>query len=103
MGLPERKVQKPLEWDMEVNDEIDKGFYAKVHVYNYTLEKINIVREKTSASGSERHYASIPIDEMRTISIQVNRSVSAIGDASGKHYGTRNFTLAVPYDWIIVK
>jgi hypothetical protein len=65
------------------------------------LEKIHIVSSETDVFGNRRHYSTINKDEIQMVSVQINRSISAIGDASEKDYGNRSFISALTYNWIV--
>ena len=82
-------------------DPDDDRPYVIIRVYNYSVEKIKIVSDEYVFSGIRKEYGTIDKDEIRTISVKANERVSAIGDVSGKNYGSRNFGSALTYDWVI--
>jgi hypothetical protein len=82
-------------------DEDEPKEKAKVTITNYTLEKIKVDYGEYFLFKPLYHY--IEKDESGSINVELGKSVTAIGDVSGKVYGSRSFPYKGDYTWIIVK
>jgi hypothetical protein len=70
---------------------------AVVSITNYTLEKLKIDSDEYFLS--KKIYDYIDIEETSKISVKLDKTITAIGDVSGKNYGSRSFPFEGEYTW----